>query len=237
MDGQMKTPRAVGLLVGLAIVSAVGFGLGCSPFIGTTAASFLRKARESDDPNIRYLAYSKLGSMGCYDRQEQKDEAVELLVENMKPGREPTATRAIICRTLGELRRPEAHEVLVKATEDPDPIVRCEAFRALGKVGTIEDAALLARLMTVDRNLDCRLAAIDGIGELHASDSRILGMLVDQMDHDDPSIRLASLRALRKLTKKDLGVVPEPWREFLAQGNKAQGPASDPGTRRASTER
>jgi hypothetical protein len=82
-----------------------------------------------------------------------------------------------------------------------------------------------------------RLAAIDGIGELHASDSRILGMLVDQMDHDDPSIRLASLRALRKLTKKDLGVVPEPWREFLAQGNKAQGPASDPGTRRASTER
>src|SRR5262249_59699320 len=87
--------------------------------------------------------------------------------------------------------------------------------RALGKVGHIEDATILARIMTVDNLEDCRIAAIEGIGSLKAKDPRIYHVLLEGMDHEDPAIRLACYRALRDLTGKDLGNRPAAWRKDL----------------------
>jgi hypothetical protein len=50
---------------------------------------------------------------------------------------------------------------------------------------------------------------------MKTSNPRIRDILVENMDHDDPAIRLASLKALRKITGKDLGVQPEAWREYF----------------------
>lgn len=221
MEGRTRT-RSLAILA----LAWVAMAAGCSTFIGTTASSFLRKARESDDPNIRYLAYGKLADPHCYEDDRQKSEATVLLISALEPGREPTASRAMICRTLGELRHPEAHDPLLKAAEDQDATVRAEALRALGKVGTTEDSALLARVMTIDRQAECRIAAIDGLGELKSGDPKLQAMLVDNMDHSDPAIRLASLRALRKLSRRDLGVEPAPWREYVEQLVQAQKPAA-----------
>lgn len=235
MEGRTATRPFAILALALLAASA-----GCSTFIGTTAASFMRKARESDDPNVRYLAYGKLANLHAYNDDQQKEEATNLLISALEPGREPTASRAMICRTLGELRRPEAHETLTKAAEDQDATVRAEALRALGKVGTVEDSALLARVMTIDRQAECRIAAIDGLGELKSGDPKIQALLVDNMGHSDPSIRLASLRALRKLSRRDLGVEPGPWKEYVEQLVEAQKPAEpeptsvDPEAARAS---
>ena len=49
----------------------------CTPYIGTTYKSFIRQARENPDPNIRYIAYAKLGSPSLYEDKVQKDEAVQ----------------------------------------------------------------------------------------------------------------------------------------------------------------
>ncbi|MFO0958591.1 MAG: HEAT repeat domain-containing protein [Isosphaeraceae bacterium] len=221
MEGRTSTrPFAILVLAVLAMAA------GCSTFIGTTATSFLKKARESDDPNIRYLAYGKLADLHCYDDDKQKEEAAALLISALEPGREPTASRAMICRTLGELRRPEAHAPLLKAAEDQDATVRAEALRALGKVGTTEDSAMLARIMTIDRQAECRIAAIDGLGEIKSGDPKVQALLVENMDHSDPAIRLASLRALRKLSRRDLGVEPGPWKEYVEQLAQAQKPST-----------
>ena len=88
----------------LAVVMAAA---GCSTYVGTTAKSFLNHVRTDPDPNARYLAYSKLGSTDAYDTEEQKSEAVDTLIEKFERGNEPVASRAMICRTLGELARPE----------------------------------------------------------------------------------------------------------------------------------
>jgi hypothetical protein len=40
-------------------------------------------------------------------------------------------------------------------------------------------------------------------------------VLVEGMEHDDPAVRLASLRALRATTGEDLGSDPKPWRELV----------------------
>jgi HEAT repeat protein len=197
-------------LVAAALASA-----GCTTYVGTTAKSFLGHVRNNPDPNIRYVAYSKLASAEAYDSPDQKEEAVRTLIDKFENGREPVASRAVICRTLGELRDPRARELLVKAVSNTEPVIKIEACRALGKVGRPEDATVLAQVMSLDNLEDARIAAIEGLASLKTSDPRIYQVLIDGMDHDDPAIRLASLNALRKLTGKDHGTDPGIWRREL----------------------
>jgi HEAT repeat protein len=212
------------LLIALAVTPA-----GCKTYVGTTAQSFLGHVRSNPDPNVRYLAYSKLASPEAYDTPEQKDEAVRTLIDKFEHGGEPVATRAIICRTLGDLHNPTARTLLIKATSSPDAVIKIEACRALGKVGKPEDATVLAQVMTLDNLEDARIAAIEGLAELKTADPRIYKMLVESMDHEDPAIRLAALTALRRLTRKDYGTDPAVWKRelepILEPGGKP-GPAS-----------
>jgi len=196
---------------------------GCSNFIGTTAVSFMSHIKTDPDPNKRYQAYAALGKRDVFESPEQKAQAVDLLVKKLEEGKEPLAIRAVICRSLGEIRDPKARNVLIKAIGNPEGVIRAEGCRALGKIGNPDDASLLARVMTIDNLEDCRMAAIEGLGEMKASDPRIIQVLIDGMEHDDPAIRMASLTSLRKIAGKDLGVEPGPWRKhyetILAQTN------------------
>lgn len=215
MDG--ATPRRQ--FRALARIAPVGLAAllvaGCVGFIGTTASSFLRQARENQDPNVRYQAYARLGWQKSYDTEEQKLEAVRVLSAALEGEKEPVATRAIICRSLGQLGLRQARPALLQAVDDDESVVREEACRALGQVGRPEDATALARIMTVDTSGDCRIAAIEGLAALKAPDPRIEALLVEGMEHRDPGIRLASVRALQAITGQDLGVDPGPWRKYV----------------------
>jgi len=215
MDGTLPTGRHLPLSVLLAFSLAASCLVGCSGFHGTTAASFLRKVREDPDPNTRYIAYHKLASPLCYEDEAQIKEAVTTLVNKLEHGSEPVATRAVICKTLGELRDPAARDALLKCVSDSEGMIRAQACRSLGLVGKPEDATTLARIMNVDTLEDCRIAAIEGLGSLRSKDPRILSVLVEGMEHNDPAIRLASLNALRATTDQDLGVEAGPWRKEI----------------------
>lgn len=211
------------LWVVLALVLAHGQA-GCSQYMGSTAASFLRRVREEGDPNVRYLAYAKLGDPECYERPEQKAEAVRTLVESLQKRNEPVASRAVIVATLGMLRDPAARDVVVSAVSDPEPLIRVEACRALGKVGKPEDATILARVMATDTLMDARIAAIDGLGELKANDPRIHRVLVSALENEDPATRYASLTALKRITGKDYGVEAVAWRKnLIGEDSKTEG--------------
>jgi HEAT repeat protein len=202
------------------VVLAIAATTGCAgfqgfKFRGTTAASFLRTIEEDKDPNVRFAAYDSLSSPRCYDDEGQKERAARTLVEKLKSGHEPNATRAVICRTLGQLRKPEAREAILRSIEDEDTLVRAEACRALGKVGRSEDATILARVMTTDVTAECRVAAIESLGELKAKDRRINEFLVSGMEHEEPAIRVASMNALKSITGKNLGVDPLVWKKYI----------------------
>lgn len=209
----------------LAIVLALGFvsGPGCSTYIGTTATSFLHRVRDDKDPNIRYLAYAKLADPNCFDGEEQKIEAVEVLGSALLEKKEPAITLAVICRTLGAIGRPEAREPLLRMIDSTDPIIRAAACRALGKVGKPEDAVTLSRLMVADQDPDCRIAAIEGIENLKSPDPRISVVLVDAMESTDPAIRLAAYEALQATTGQNLGPDPKAWKA-LVQKNQSRTP-------------
>ena len=102
-----------------------------------------------------------------------------LLTAKLDQGKEPVGElgRSIL-KTLGTLRRPGARDAVLTAVNDSEPVLRVEACRALGKVGKPEDATVLTRIMTVDTLEDCRIAAIEALGELKPDDPRITGMLV-----------------------------------------------------------
>lgn len=221
MEGTSATGRVPGRRALAAAALAVSLCAGCKGFTGTTASSFLMKVRSDPDPNVRFVCYQKLASSNCYESDAQKAEAVQTLVSKLKKGKEPVASRAVICRTLGEIGDPSAREALRRAVGDDEGVVRVEACRALGKVGHPDDATILARIMTVDALEDCRIAAIEGLAEMRVRDPRIFRVLVDGMDHDDPAIRWASLNALRKITGEDLGNEPGPWRKQLDAQNAA----------------
>ncbi|HEX3447258.1 MAG TPA: HEAT repeat domain-containing protein [Isosphaeraceae bacterium] len=203
-------------LIALILVVAAAASTGCSTYIGTTSKSFLHQVRDNPDPNIRYIAYSKLGVPSAYDNQAQKDEAIGIMIAKLREAKEPVAVRAVIVRSLGNLGDRRARQEIIKAANDVEnAVIRVEACRALGKVGQPEDATILARIMTIDKLEDCRIAAIEGLGMLKAQDPRIFNILLDGMDHDDPAIRLECLRALREITGKDAGVDPAAWRREL----------------------
>ncbi len=208
---------AASIPIAAMLVVAVGLTFGCSLMGPTTATSFLNKIEQSPDPNERFLAYEKLASERIYDDPEQKTRAVKVLIVALQSNKEPAATRAVICRTLGTLGDSAGREPMLALITDSDVLIRTEACRSLGRLGRPEDATVLMRMMTLDNNPDCKVAAIDALGTLKAVDPRTKGFLVQTMeDSDDPAIRLACLQAMRKLTGKDLGVKPEAWRADLA---------------------
>ena len=83
--------------------------------------------------------------------------------------------------------------------------------------------------MALDNLEDARIAAIEGLAELKSKDPRIYVVLLDGMEHEDPAIRLASLTALRSLTRKDHGTDAAAWRRELKPVIEAatSGSASD----------
>jgi HEAT repeat protein len=212
----------------LASLAAVQ-GAACTPYIGTTYKSFVRQARENPDPNIRYIAYAKLGSPSLYEDHAQKEEAVKIMIAKLQEGREPVAIRAAIVRSLGNLRDQRARDVVLHAVGDTDnAVIRVEACRALGKVGIPDDATTLARVMAIDKLEDCRIAAIESIGSLKSQEPRILQILIDGMEHDDPAVRYQCLQSLRTITEKDYGIDPADWKRELQPVLGASPLSADP---------
>ncbi|MDR3618537.1 MAG: HEAT repeat domain-containing protein [Paludisphaera borealis] len=232
MDEGILRTRANRRAIARLSVVLVACAAGCTTYVGTTARSFLGHVRNNPDPNVRYVAYSKLGSKDLYDNSEQKSEAVATLIEKYERGKEPVAIRAVICRSLGDLGDPSARTVLLRAVHDQEAVIKIEACRALGKVGRSEDATVLAQIMTLDHLEDARIAAIEGLADLKSRDPRIYKVLLDAMEHEDPAIRLASVGALRKLTGKDEGTEVAAWRRavepIIAQATTDA--AADPAT-------
>jgi HEAT repeat protein len=151
-----------------------------------------------------------------------------MLAARLSSGKEPIASRTEICRTLGELERPEGREAIIKACEDDEPIVRAEACRALGHLGTAEEVPVLTRHMTSDTAIDCRIAAIEGLGTLKIASPLIELQLVDGMEDEDPAVRVASLRSIRAISGEDFGPEAAPWRKYVVALLEREGKTPPP---------
>jgi HEAT repeat protein len=197
--------------------------------------SHLRVVEQSPDPNLRHRAYAGLAAPRLYDDERQKAEVAHVLAERLANGQEPNVTRAIICRTLGELKRPEGHDAVLACLDDPEVMVQTEAARALGLIGRQDDAATLARLMAAGSTVELRVAAIEALGVLKPRDARFRITLIDGMEHPDPAIRLASHDSLVAVVGRDFGVRADAWREQVLPKPSPSAPESETASARQST--
>ena len=191
------------VLFGPIVALCLAIVAGCAGSMGTTARSMLTNVRDSKDPNARYQAYVKLGKPRTYDNTEQMVESIAELSKRLADGKEPPISRAVICRSLGDLKRLEARAALLKALDDEDDEVRAEA------------AVLLARMMAIDTTHNGRVAAAEGLANLNPKDPRIMISLSENLNNDDPAIRLASYRALKQITGADPGTDSNAWHDYL----------------------
>ncbi len=202
-------------LVTVLVVVGVQNGCGGVGYLGTTASSFLRHARESDDPNVRYAAINRLANPAVYTSKTQKREVAEYLAAALTDPNESPATKATICRTLGLIGLPESATPLRSAALESDPLVRVQACRALGLIGDPQDATLLARIMATDIDRGCRIAAIEALESIRPTDPRIAVALVSAMKNPDPAVRTAAYQCLITLNNgEDLGPNVEPWQRL-----------------------
>ncbi len=119
-------------------VAALVACAGCSTYLGTTPKSFLRHVRSNPDPNMRYHRLRKAGRTRSRTTIPQdKSDAIETLVEQARRGQGADGDGPVIIRTLGELGDRRAQNAIARVANNPnaEPMLKVEAYRALGKVG------------------------------------------------------------------------------------------------------
>ncbi len=146
--GVLGDPRAVHPLAGILMDADTNTRLNAIDAlarIGVPAREPLIAALRHPDAPVRQHAALAIGNLGLHS-------ALPLLLACLKDDQEPLV-RSFVAHSLGRLRAqdttPEILHALLRATHDPDPVVRRYAVDALG---TQPDPAALPRLIALLRD-------------------------------------------------------------------------------------
>ena len=124
--------------------------------------------------------------------------------------------RAAIVRTLGTLSTPAAIDGLRLAQSDRETIVRIAACRGWALRGGPDAVHALAGIVSSDAELDVRLAATRGLGQVH--DQAAIPALGLALDDPDPALQHRAVQSLRDVTGKDFGNSISAWRQYVRHG-------------------
>jgi HEAT repeat protein len=134
--------------------------------------------------------------------------------------------RAFGLETLARLDPDRAAALLEEAARDRHPHVRLVAAETAARLGPAETlAGLLA-----DPDWRVRSAAVEAAAA--RGEPALAGALIERFDHEKGRLRAECAAALRRLTGKDLGLEPGPWKAWWEarrrQGFGEQAPGETP---------
>ena len=90
---------------------------------------------------------------------------IQYLVTASLDTTQSTRIRWVAIRALGQIKGPQAQDVLMKVLHDPEPAIRTAAVSALGDFGKVEYVALIGRFLKDDAVI-VRVAAAESLGKL-----------------------------------------------------------------------
>lgn len=154
-------------------------------------------------------------TIGEKDAAEQ-DRIAAQLQQEMSTEQNPVMRMAII-RPLGEMKSPVALAALQQALRDTDKSVRIKVCDALAQRKDAEAAKALSEVVASDADLDVRMAAARGLGEIN--DPQAVQGLGLALGDADPALQRRAIESLRNVTDRDFGNSVPAWREFVAGGS------------------
>lgn len=142
---------------------------------------------------------------------EQEAEAVSLARTIQKE--DDPLVRAQIVRTVGAMDCPTANALMAAAAKDADRDVRVACCQAWATHKGPDAMRMLTTMLSSDADMDVRLAAVRGLGELN--DKAAVEPLAAALEDPNPAMQYRAVQSLRKVTGKDFGDDVRVWRDFV----------------------
>lgn len=168
----------------------------------------LKTSKIADERIAAMRQLARPNKLEALDRQL----AVDLLAFGLKEEKNELA-RAAAATSLGSYAEPRAVAALEHALTDRSDMVRGDVCRSLGKVGTPESFALLAKLAQTDGSVDVRLAATDALARRH--EASVAPYLVAQLRDKDVAVARLARNGLKKTFDIDLGNDHGAWLTYI----------------------
>ncbi len=147
-------------------------------------------------------------------------QAADRFILMLNPELEPVAlvraTAVVGLRVIGDKR---AIPALVTACADPEPIVRCDAARALGVMGGPPEIATLVPLARRDPDANVRLEAVYAIRNISGRDT--IPIFIAALSDPDESIAFAAHAALMDLTGLRFSPDKTQWQKWWQERHAA----------------
>lgn len=179
----------------------------------------LATLRDSPDPAKRLSAYRYLLDPDHFPNGQIPDDVFRTVVETAL--QEPEAIeRTSVVALLGKLDDPRALDPLLRAADDPDPLVRQAACEYLGRWHEDRVVEVLIDRLQNDASIDVRLAAARALGQIPSR--RAAQALYAHLADPDVAIRYRVREALAELVGEDYGFDMEQWRGAIEQASFTQ---------------
>ncbi len=220
-DGQVwRAGRAVTLLWLLCWLVLCGCtsirALVARPPRVDSVADALATLRDSVDPAERLSAYRFLLDPDHFPEKRIPDDVLQSVADTGL--REPEAIeRANVVMLLGALDDPRVLDPLLRAADDPDPLVRQAACEQLARWHDERVLEVLIDRLQNDASIDVRLAAARSLGKIPSR--RAAQALYAHLADPDVAIRYRAREALANLVGEDHGFDMDQWQSAIEQAS------------------
>lgn len=195
-----------------------GLLVGCASQAGTRVVTNVTDPvaalQTAVDPQVRMAAYRKLAAAR---RPMAEEPATVALLAHGAEHESSAIARCAAVAALGRYADPAARAALEKSARDPDPLVRAETCRALGRRDDDPGRRLLGQLAAEDEHSDVRIAAAQALAA--QKNPAAAPLLLPCLTDHDFAVASAAHAGLQQITGAKLPLSHDAWAEHLGPGS------------------
>lgn len=187
----------------------IGFLAGCS--------SAPIAAVSSTDPDMRREAIARMGS--GRDANKHLPFFLEMFQKDTNP-----LNRALIARYLGKFKYQPAVPDLVKALNDPSPVLRQDSAIALGEIADKSAIPPLLKALEKDAVPDVRRAIVQSLRPPYITEPEpaVLDDLVERLNDVNSGVGYAAWQSLQSITSQNIPNDQKEWEKWREANKKPQ---------------